>query len=87
MGAVVVVVVMDAGLAGQPAAAATARGWEDQEGGSRRGAEDGLGCGRRTVLPFWPRVAQAARFSPQNNDSHLPAPRPEVSKVNEKFHP
>lgn len=84
------VVVVDAGLAGQPAAAAataTARGWEDQEGGSRRGAEDGPGCGRRTVLPFWLRVARAARFSPQDDDSHLPAPRPEVSKVNEKFHP
>lgn len=80
------VVVVDAGLAGQPAAA-TPRGWEDQEGGSRRGAEDGQGCGRRTVLPFWLRVARAARFSPQNNDSHLPAPRSEVSKVNEKFHP
>ena len=61
----VVVVLVDAGLAGQPAAAATmARGWEDQEGGSRRGAEDGPGSGRRTVLPFWPRVARAARFSP-----------------------
>lgn len=62
---VVVVMVVDAGLAGQPAAAATtARGWEDQESGSRRGAEDGPSSCRRTVLPFWPRVARAARFSP-----------------------
>lgn len=51
------------------------RGDGGLEGGWRRGAEDGPGCGRRAVLPFWPRVSQATP-SPPPTTRTVPRPGP-----------
>lgn len=65
--------------------AATARGW--RTGGrlaSRGGGRSGLWPAGGPALPA-PGLLSHSLLSADN--PHLPAPRPEVSKVNEKFHP
>lgn len=51
------------------------RGDVGPKGGSCRRAEDGPGSGQRAVLPFWPRVARATRFSPATTRT-FPRPGP-----------
>lgn len=65
--------------------AATTRGW--RIGGwfvSRNGRRYGLSPADRPAL-LAPR--RPSHWLASANNPHLPAPRPEVSKVNEKFHP
>lgn len=56
------------------------------EGGSRRGAEDRLAVAGGRPGPSGPASPEPLAFF-SAHDPHPPAPRPEVSKVNEKFHP
>lgn len=61
--------------AGERADQRLRRGDGGPEGGSCRGTEDGLGCRRRAVLPFWPRVARATDLPPPTTRT-FPRPGP-----------
>lgn len=61
--------------AGERADQRLQRGDGGPEGGSCRGTEDGLGCRRRAVLPFWPRVARATDLPPPTTRT-FPRPGP-----------